>query len=111
MFYGKKFFGSETFGYDCRIGFKRQKHEAGQRRKQKDHGGEKGDVRRKGNPNKRRTMMPISVEDYGDVVIVAGVCIIVGTIIEDVVTGGIGVADDVSSIALGIDMIISGGWR
>ncbi len=44
----------------------------------------------------------------GDIAIAIGIGIIVGTIIEDVMTGGVGMADDPATIGYGLSLILGG---
>ena len=74
----------------------RNKHEEGQARKNRDSGGEKGDARRKPNPNKRRPQNAMA--DYGafertqDIMIMTGVAIVLIFLVGDDIVGGF--ADD-----------------
>ena len=74
----------------------RNKHEEGQSRKDRDHGGEKGDARRKPNPNKRRIQYDVSekvVDGIASGVIIIGASVAVGYVLLNDITG-VGVADD-----------------
>ena len=74
----------------------RNKHEEGQARKSRDSGGEKGDARRKPNPNKRRPQNAMA--DYGafertqDIMIMTGAAIVLIFLVGDDIVGGF--ADD-----------------
>ena len=89
----------------------RNKHEEGQSRKKKDKFGEKGDARRKKNPNKRRrTVFAEYAEDVFDgiagvVMITAGVVGVVYFIGNNVT--GVGILDD-SAIPACIPWILEG---
>ncbi|WP_238882331.1 DNRLRE domain-containing protein [Clostridium sp. YIM B02551] len=86
-----------------------EKHQKGQTRKQRDSGGEKGDARRRPNPNKRRPQnIDITPPDFKTraLLVGGGILIIGGTLVEDVVTGGAGVADDSITLSSGMGLII-----
>lgn len=97
------------------------KHQKGQRRKHMDKGGEKGDARRKPNPNKRRTSNIVTVPtdirnfsvpepnlNFGErlILVKGGILLFGGTLVEDVATGGAGIADDGVTLTAGFGMII-----
>ena len=81
----------------------KNKHQRGQARKQADNGGEKGDARRKPNPNKRRTS-DISVGNVEQVlekatgcVVVVGCAVFLAYLIANDATV-VGIADDVAIV-------------
>ena len=92
----------------------RERHEEGQARKQRDSGGEKGDARRRGNPNKRRIdLIPEDVTSY----IVGGALVTVSAIglvylVSNDITG-VGVLDDFAIVPTieifktGINMVLN----
>ncbi|WP_084757225.1 RHS repeat-associated core domain-containing protein [Clostridium sp. DMHC 10] len=90
-----------------------EKHQKGQTRKQRDSGGEKGDARRRPNPNKHRnqniemtpTSLKLSISERV-LMIGGGALLIGGTLIEDVGTGGAGIADDPFTLSSGGGLII-----
>ncbi len=73
----------------------RNKHEKGQKRKKVDQGGEKGDKRRSGNPNKRRYNF-FEELDTSELVIVT---VVLTVLIADDLTG-YGIIDDVLIIPI-----------
>lgn len=82
-------------------GANKEKHEYGQARKQRDKSGEKGDARRKPNPNKRRpSSNSYSVDEKAvAAVTVAGVGIAIVWVVGNNATG-VGVADDAALAGL-----------
>ncbi|MDO4563618.1 MAG: peptidoglycan-binding domain-containing protein [Clostridia bacterium] len=83
----------------------KNKHEQGQSRKKRDNGGEKGDARRNPNPNKRKpetNNISVGVRIGAGII---GTGVIVGTIVEDVLTGGAGTLDDPASLSTGVYLL------
>ena len=82
-------------------GANKEKHEYGQARKQRDKSGEKGDARRKPNPNKRRpSSNSYSVDEKAvAAVTVAGVGIAIVWVVGNNATG-VGIADDAALAGL-----------
>lgn len=71
----------------------RNKHEKGQKRKQKDNGGEKGDARRQPNPNKRNNQYRnIEVDTDPILELGFGIAITVIVILDDL--SAVGIADE-----------------
>ena len=78
----------------------RKKHQEGQARKKRDHGGEKGDLRRRGNPNKRHSSLMLPTGEMGRIAggVTAAIAAIglIYLIVNDVT--GVGAADDAAII-------------
>ena len=73
------------------------KHENGQARKQRDKNGEKGDVRHKPNPNKRRTNK-IEEKIVEGTILIGTSAIIIYLVANDVTV--VGTADDAMLVAI-----------